>query len=1159
MTNQPHSEARRCWYRCAAGILMFLGALASGTAFLGLLPGAAGAAPAREAAPATVIVKFREEAGPTAVLNDPSAERWRAAAAGYGAVSMQPLHADRARLVQRAAELASRSPAAARRARELAAGLRRTVTLSYADAETATRMMTHLSSLPEVEWVELDRQVRALDGLPDDPRLAEQWGLHQDPTAEAPDGIDIDAPEAWAITTGDPSVILAVLDTGLDGSHPDFDRGRLVMVEGWDLVNEVAFDSPTAPYDDAGHGTHVAGIASAASNNGTGIAGVCWQCRVMPLKVLDAMGSGTTSRLAAAIAMAAGNGARVVIMSLGFATASTAVQEAVAAAEALNTACVAAAGNWGTTTPTYPAAYDEVIAAGAIDSGGARATFSNRGEWVSLYAPGTGIWSTLPGGAYAPWSGTSMAAPFVGGALGLLATEQPSWTPRQLGLQALLSAKEITDPESAELLRVVSAGRALTQEVTPRLVFGASDVSDSPSSECPTCDGDRMADEGETVQLLVYLDEQTGSAQSVTGTLSSSSSAVTISQATAAFAWTEQDPYRLGNDADPFVVTAGAGLAGLEMPLLLSISLGGAFTLQVSLNLRIDAAEITGELVADTVLAARTRSHLVGFVHVNPGARLKIESGATVQLDKHTTVWVDGEIQVLGAADSPVVFEPANSEDCEAGGCQLGISLLTSAVGSVLDDNGAYVSGSLLRYADFSTGLAGLEIAGPPGGQLLVDRCTFAEIPGEVVLSAAIAREATFDHVGGVILSDGSVFDRALVYGGGNGSYAVRVMDDATAVQRSSITGNDGGLGLDARPELSANSLVGNALSGGYDLVAPLGGSEEIDATGTYWATTDSEGVEQRIFDFLDSFGRAEVAFAPVAESPDNSAPSFPIAFAADPEIAGLETVTLTVTFAGPMAHNRDTIVELVLDGVPYTSIRDVQWPASDQATATYPVTDAMPDGTYEVWLEYFAQVDGRLLPRWRAGELSVDTPLGIARGLALGILYGGPALGAEAARAGGGTAYDAVLTWQPVAKASAYVVSWGPSAASLSNVRDVGGQTLTTFPALFAPGDTYCFSVRARKASGSMGTASETLCQTAPGTSGVPIFAPGSIAAGLMLLGFGLMGAPRSGGRGAAPRWARAPRRSGPSHSHRQVDHAPIVTSRAPEHLCGGRSEATP
>jgi len=273
---------------------------------------------------------------------------------------------------------------------------------------------------PRILYAEVDAEVHVV-GTTDDTLLSKQWGL-----------FTVKAPDAWGVTTGSAEVKIAVLDTGVKASHPDL-AGKVVV--------STNFSSSATTDDLYGHGTHVAGIAAAATYNATGVAGLGYDSTVLNVKVLNDSGSGSWSGVANGIIYAADNGAKVINMSLGSSSASSTLESAVNYAWNKGVVVVAAAGNNGTSSPFYPAYYQNVIAVAATDSGDILASFSNRGDWVDVAAPGVSIYSTVPTGVptgtcslvnvcdasgYTYLSGTSMASPHVAGLAALLFTLKDS-------------------------------------------------------------------------------------------------------------------------------------------------------------------------------------------------------------------------------------------------------------------------------------------------------------------------------------------------------------------------------------------------------------------------------------------------------------------------------------------------------------------------------------------------------------------------------------------------------------------------------------------------------------------------------------------------------------------------------------------------------------
>jgi len=257
------------------------------------------------------------------------------------------------------------------------------------------------SSNARVAYAEPDFMAEAL-GSPDDPWFEKQWGM-----------VKIQTPQAWEVTTGSPSINIAILDTGVDLDHPDLaDK----------IVSNINLTSSTTVDDVHGHGTHVAGIAAAMTNNGVGVAGLGYSSTIMNVKVLGDTGSGAYSWIVSGIIWAVDNGAEIINMSLGGSYASSTLEDAINYAWSKGVVVVAAAGNYGNTAPLYPAYYTNCIAVAATDSLDGLAAWSNYGEWVDVAAPGVGIYATLKNNGYGYKSGTSMASPHVAGLAALVFT-----------------------------------------------------------------------------------------------------------------------------------------------------------------------------------------------------------------------------------------------------------------------------------------------------------------------------------------------------------------------------------------------------------------------------------------------------------------------------------------------------------------------------------------------------------------------------------------------------------------------------------------------------------------------------------------------------------------------------------------------------------------
>jgi hypothetical protein len=258
-----------------------------------------------------------------------------------------------------------------------------------------------------------------------------QWNLRQ-----------IRAPEAWDLTTGSVSTIVAVLDTGVSASHPDLVRK---LMAGYDFVNDDA-----TPDDDHGNGTHVAGIIAADTNNRSGVAGVSWQARILPVKVLDANARGDPERAARGVLWAMDHGANVINLGLAGPNSSPELEDAIAQAYQRGVVVVAPVASIGSAEPSYPAASPHVIAVAATDRQDRRLSSSNTGEFISVAAPGEQIASTFKsaGGpdTYAVASSTAQAAAHVSGLAALLLAINPDLKPDQVRAVIESSADDVAQP-----------------------------------------------------------------------------------------------------------------------------------------------------------------------------------------------------------------------------------------------------------------------------------------------------------------------------------------------------------------------------------------------------------------------------------------------------------------------------------------------------------------------------------------------------------------------------------------------------------------------------------------------------------------------------------------------------------------------------------------
>ena len=299
---------------------------------------------------------------------------------------------------QRSAVLAGVTPSAAPpEARISAHPVATGPPVAVVDATPARRQA--LGRDPLVRSVDEDLPTRADAVSVNDPAWPDQHGVRR-----------IRADEVWEQTTGADDLVIAVIDTGVDPDNRDL-TGR--VLPGYDFVNGDA-----DARDDNGHGTAVATIA-AASSDGFGVAGLCWRCRVMPVKVLDADGNGFLSDAALGIAWAVEHGADIINVSLGAGGTMPVLDDALAAARDAGALVVASAGNAGTSVAQWPAADPKVVGVAALNTLDQRATYSNHGSWVDLAAPGCNPSGWLDN-SLSNFCGTSSSTPLVSGSAALL-------------------------------------------------------------------------------------------------------------------------------------------------------------------------------------------------------------------------------------------------------------------------------------------------------------------------------------------------------------------------------------------------------------------------------------------------------------------------------------------------------------------------------------------------------------------------------------------------------------------------------------------------------------------------------------------------------------------------------------------------------------------
>jgi subtilisin family serine protease len=342
-----------------------------------------------------------------------------------------------------------------------------------------------LGASPQVEFAEPNYEIHVL-GVPIDPRFPESWALHNTGQNGGTPGADIHAVEAWDIFTGDPDLMIGVIDSGIDYNHPDLvdniwtNQAEANGIAGVDddgdgLIDDIHgynfYDTRSDPMDDYAHGTAVAGIIAARGDNALGTAGVAWRAKLVAIKFIGWNGVGWLVNAIQAIDYSAKIGCRVSNLSWSLGPVySQALLDAINAAGATGELFVAAAGNDAKDIdrfPEYPTSFHSpyIISVAACDSRDALADFSNYGLNIDVAAPGVDILTTLAeasGGGYVTASGTSFAAPHVAGVCALILGRHPGFTAPQV--KDLIRA---TVEQRAALAGKISTGGRIDARLTP--------------------------------------------------------------------------------------------------------------------------------------------------------------------------------------------------------------------------------------------------------------------------------------------------------------------------------------------------------------------------------------------------------------------------------------------------------------------------------------------------------------------------------------------------------------------------------------------------------------------------------------------------------------------------------------------------------------------
>jgi len=493
--------------------------------------------------------------------------------------------------------------------------------------------------------------------LPNDPLFGQQWYIPA-----------VKADAVWQQSIGESTQIIAILDTGVDWNHPDLKNkiwvnpnpvttkgadGILNDIRGWDFINK-----DNDPMDDNSHGTHVAGIAAAETNNGIGIAGICPNARIMPIKVFQSSGQGDVATIAKGINYAATHGATVINMSFGSYSRSLAMEDALANAY---TTCVlvSSAGNDDLSLegcfPSgqfFPAALSYVLGVQSPEASFSNydcngPTFSNTPDLLNyeMKAPGTNILSTVPNGNYRVFQGTSMAAPIVSGIAALYRSVKPNESQEMIFGNLINSIGNYVDIQ-----------KALTVVPTPQLGIVTYAVAD-------TLDGDKdgRTDVGETIELRVTVRNTWGLATDVKAGLTFKE----LEDQTTATILTPEVPvgsisaYATGSNVIPLKFKISKDLVdGRDINFVLKTWYGdhqGQTSQDITIKIE-NGIELKGVIDCDKTLYADKQYIITDNLAVDKGATLTIKPGTTLKFAENKSLVILGKVIAYGTPDSVITF-----------------------------------------------------------------------------------------------------------------------------------------------------------------------------------------------------------------------------------------------------------------------------------------------------------------------------------------------------------------------------------------------------------------------------------------------------------------------------------------------------------------------
>ncbi len=551
---------------------------------------------------------------------------------------------------------------------------------------------------PHVQFAEVDTLVEP-DATVSDPGFSSEWHLSK-----------ISAPAAWDTSVGS-GITIAILDTGVDGTHPDLAPH---LVAGWNF-----YDNNSNTSDVYGHGTAVAGAAAAAMNNGIGVAGVAGNANIMPVRISDPSGYALWSTIAQGLTWAADHGARVANISYSVAGSNTVISAANYFRSKGGVVAVSA-GNTGAAASTSPTSSMLVVA--ATDSSDVRASFSTYGSFVSIAAPGVSIYTTANGGGYRYASGTSFSSPIVAGAAALILSRRPDYSPAQVDAALKGTA---TDLGAAGYDTYYGAGRVNAAAAVQQAVSSGSGDSSPPSVAIASPTGGSVSG---TVTVAVNASDNVG----VTRVELRANGATVATDTASPF----QLAWNSAGVADGSVqLTAAAydaaGNAAVSSPVSVTVANGTATTDTMPPSVAIASPSAGTTTVSGTVTVSINASDNVGVTRVELRANGSIvASGNTspYQFSWNSATVPDGKATLSAAAydaagnsavSTAVTVTVANDRTAPV------VSITSPASGATLSGNV-----TISTSASDNNGTAGIV------QRLYVDGALKATATGKAILSS---------------------------------------------------------------------------------------------------------------------------------------------------------------------------------------------------------------------------------------------------------------------------------------------------------------------------------------------------------------------------------------------------------------------------------------